>query len=150
MERDPTAPGCGDAAASKAIAGGKHFFAGGVSGNSPLSTASQVVFVPAAFRKAGVKATVTLSADLGGYGSQLDNASVTATFRSTTGSKLGALRVGPVSPGRRGGATKLVPVAKKVRLPAGTGSIEVVITANALSGGYSDGSADNVDLRLSA
>jgi hypothetical protein len=139
-----------DATISKAIAGGKQFFAGGISGDSPLATASQVVLVPAAFRKAGLKVTATLSAALGGYSSQLDDASVTATFLDTAGAKLGVLKVGPISAARRGGVTKLVPVSKKLPLPAGTASIEVTITANARSGGYKDGYADNVALRLSA
>ena len=89
-----------------------------------------------------------MSATLGGYSDQRDNMSVTATFLSSTGSKLGTLRVGPVTPGLRGRATKLVPVTKSVPLPAGTSSIEVVVAANALSGGYKDGYADNVALRL--
>lgn len=139
-----------DAAASRAIAGGKQFFAGGPAGGGVVSTASQVVAVPAAFRKTGVKATATLSAALGGYSTQLDQASVSAVFLSTAGAKLGALRVGPVSPGRRGGATKLVSLAKKMALPAGTTSIRVIITAATLSGGYNDGYADNVAVRLSA
>jgi hypothetical protein len=136
-----------DAAVSKAIAGGKQFFAGGTPG--VVSTASQVVPVPAAFHKAGVKATAALYAALGGFSVQRDQASVTATFLSTTGTKLGAVRVGPVTPGRRGGATKLVAGVKKVPLPAGTTSIRVTITASALSGGYNDGYADNVAVRLS-
>lgn len=55
-----------------------------------------------------------------------------------------------MSRGRRGNVTKLVPVATRIGLPAGTTSIEVVITVNAVRGGYKDGYADNVDLRLSA
>lgn len=141
-----------DAAASRAIAGGKQFFAGGPQGPSAaaLATASQVVTVPAAFRKARLKVTATLSADLGGYSTQSDDASVTATFLSKTGAKLGAVTVGPVSDGRRRDATKLLPVARKAKLPAGTISISIVITAKAISGGYNDGYADNVGLRLTA
>jgi hypothetical protein len=137
-----------DAAAAKAIAGGKHFFAGGPPGDSLRSSASQVDRVPAAYRKDGVAAT--LSAALGGYSSQLDSASVTATFLGSAGAKLGVLRLGPVSRARRGGQTRLVPVSKKIALPAGTTSIEVAITASAQRGGYKDGYADNLDLRLSA
>lgn len=130
--------------------GGKHFFAGGPATGSVRSSARQVDVVPAAFRVTGTRVTATLSAAIGGYDSQADSASVTATFLGSGGSKLGTLRIGPVSRIRRGNATRLVPVSRKVGLPAGTTSIEVVITATTLSAGYKDGYVDNVDLRLSA
>lgn len=137
-----------DAAASRAIAGGKQFFAGGPA--SPAASASQVVNIPPAFRKAGLKVTAKLSAALGGFSSQLDDASVTATFLSNAGSALGTLAIRPVSHGQRGDATKLVPRTRAKPLPAGTRSVKIVITARPLSGGYVDGYADNVSLHLMA
>jgi hypothetical protein len=135
-----------DAAASSAISGGKQFFAGGPPGAA--ASATQVVPVPAAFRKAGLKVTAKLSAALGGYSSQLDDASVTVTFLNTAGSPLGTLAIKPVSHSRRGDATKLVGGTSTKPLPAGTMSIKVVIKARPLSGGYDDGYADNVSLHL--
>ncbi len=135
-----------DAASSKAIAGGKQFFAGGP--NAPVATASQVVTIPAAFRQAGLNVTAKLSAALGGYSSQKDDASVTATFLSSSGAKLGTITVKPVSHTRRGDVTKLVAGTRSGSLPHGTSSIKIVVTARPLSGGYVDGYADNVSLHL--
>ena len=75
-------------------------------------------------------------------------ASVKATFLSSDGSTLGTLVIGPVSHGQRGDATKLVPRTKTKVLPAGTTSVEILIKARPLSGGYVDGYADNVSLHL--
>jgi hypothetical protein len=135
-----------DAAAAKAIAGGKQFFAGGPPATA--ASATQVVTVPAPFRKTGLKVSAKLSAALGGYSSQLDLASVAATFLSSTGSTLGTLALSPVSHGQRGDATKLLSRTRTKPLPAGTTSIKIVIKARPLSGGYDDGYADNVSLHL--
>ena len=135
-----------DAAASSAIAGGRQFFAGGPT--AAIATASQVVNVPAAFRKAGLKVTAKLSAALGGYSSQADDASVTATFLDSTGSSLGKLAIKPVSHTQRGDVTKLVAGTRTMALPKGATSVKIVITARPLSGGYIDGYADNVSLHL--
>jgi hypothetical protein len=131
-----------DAAPSKAVAGGKQFFAGGP--HSSVATASQVVAIPTSFGTAGLKVTAKCSAALGGYSSQKDDASVTATFLSGSGAKLGSLRVKPVSHTQRGDVTKLVAGTRTTSLPHGTSSIKIVITAMPLSGGY----ADNVSLHL--
>jgi hypothetical protein len=135
-----------DAASSSAIAGGKQFFAGGP--NAPVATASQVVAIPAAFRKDGLKVTAKLSAALGGYSSQKDDTSVMATFLTSSGAKLGTLTVRPVSHTQRGDVTKLVAGTRTTLLPHGTSSVKIVITARPLSGGYVDGYADNVSLHL--
>jgi hypothetical protein len=137
-----------DAAASSSVSGGRQFFAGGP--NAAISTASQTVSVPAAFRKAGLKVTAKLSAALGGYSSQADDASVTATFLGSTGSALGKLTIKPVTPLQRGETTKLIAGTRTMALPKGTTSVTIVITARPLSGGYVDGYADNVSLHLTA
>jgi hypothetical protein len=137
-----------DAAASSAISGGRQFFAGGPT--ATIATASQVANIPSAFRKAGLKVTARLSAALGGYSSQADDASVTATFLGSTGSTLGKLTIKPVSHTQRGDVTKLIARTRTMVLPKGATSVKIVITARPLSGGYVDGYADNVSLHLTA
>jgi hypothetical protein len=137
-----------DAAASRAISGGRQFFAGGPT--APSATATQTVSIPSAFRKPGLKVTARLSAALGGYSSQADDASVTATFMSSDGSTVGKLTIKPVTQLQRRDTTKLIAASKTMLLPKGTTSVTILITARPLSGGYVDGYADNVSLRLTA
>ena len=137
-----------DAAMSRAVSGGRQFFAGGPA--ATIATASQTVDVPSAFRKPGLKVTAKLSATLGGYASQADDASVAATFVSSSGAALGKLAIKPVTHLQRGDTTKLIAATRTTVVPKGTTSVTVVITARPVSGGYVDGYADNVSLRLSA
>src|SRR5438445_2881617 len=90
--------------ASAPIHGGRQFFAGGP--GNPLSTATQKVRVPAAFLRG--RAAVRLSADLGGFSSRRDNATVTARFLDAGGAALGSMHIGPAGPGARGSTTKLL------------------------------------------
>jgi hypothetical protein len=137
-----------DAAASSAVSGGRQFFAGGPA--ATIATASQTVSVPSAFRKPGLKVTAKLSAALGGYSSQADEASVTATFIGSSGSALGKLTIKPVTHLQRGDTTKLIAGTRTMVVPKGTTAVTIVITARPLSGGYVDGYADNVSLQMTA
>jgi hypothetical protein len=130
--------------ASAPIHGGRKFFAGGV--GNPFSTATQKVRVPAAFLRG--RADARLSADLGGFSSQGDNATVTARFLDAGGATLGSMHVGPVGSAARGSTTKLLLRSKDVSMPVGTVAIQVVISAKRLSGSYNDGYVDNVSLNL--
>jgi hypothetical protein len=132
-------------AASGAIHGGLKFFAGGV--DSPLSTATQKVRVPAAFLQG--RADVRLSAYLGGFSSQGDDATVTAHFLDAGGATLGSMHIGPVGPRARGSTTKLILRIRDASMPVGTVAIQVVISAKRFSGSYNDGYIDNVSLNLS-
>ena len=134
------------AAVSAGIGGGNNFFAGG---NSPLSTATQTVDVSgsAAAIDAGT-ITASLSADLGGYATQDDSMAVTATYLSASGASLGSLTIGPVTAADRNGQTTLLPRAAAGSVPAGTRSIEVVMTATRQEGTFNDGYADNLSLSL--
>ncbi len=134
---------------SARIGGGRNFFAGGP--NAQLGTAEQQVDVAgsAADIDAG-RATVSLAADLGGFSTNSDAASVTATFRNAAGGALGSLTVGPVSAIERGADTVLLRRSASVLAPASTRRIDVLITARNAGpvGTYNDGYIDNVVLRL--
>jgi len=131
---------------SASIDGGANFFAGG---NSPSSTASQTVDV--AGGESGIDAntvSATLSGDLGGYATQDDSMVVVATYLSATGASLGSLTIGPVTQADRNGQTTLLPRSASGAVPAGTRSIQVVMTATRQEGTYNDGYADNLSLSL--
>ncbi len=131
-------------AASASIDGGANFFAGG---NSAVSTATQAVDV-SGFAGAIDAATeaATLSGDLGGYDSQDDNVVVTATYLSATGSPLASLTIGPVTAADRDDQTTLLQRSATGPVPAGTRSIQVVMTSTRFEGEYDDGYGDNVSL----
>ena len=132
-----------DALESARIGGGANFFAGGPA--TPSSTACQAVDVSRG--AAGIdahRAKASLSADLGGFGTEADSATVTATFRSASGAPLGSFAVGPVTPGERGDQGFLEDRSRTARVPAGTRSIAVVMGATRVDGPNDDGYADNV------
>jgi hypothetical protein len=133
---------------SSAIGGGKNFFSGGV---SELSTALQTVDVSsyATAIDAGHQA-VTLSGDIGGYSTQGDNLVVTATYLSAAGTSLGTLTIGPVSAEERKDESTLLARTANGTAPAGTRSIQVVMTSTRLEGAYDDGYGDNIVLSLGA
>jgi hypothetical protein len=135
-----------DATTSKPISGGKKFFGGG---NTDVSTATQdvVVAAKAASIDAGAE-TVSLSGDLGGWDTQSDYAQVSATFLDADGVSLGAIGIGPVTEAQRGGNTELLPRSTHTRLPAGTRTVQVVITSTRTDGEYDDGYSDNIALSL--
>ena len=132
---------------SKAIKGGKAFFAGG---NAALSTATQTVSVPSSWLS-GVKrgrAKAVLSAHLGGYGGQQDSATVVARVLDSGGVELKTLQIGPVTVSARSGLTKLLPRTATVAVPAQTKRITIVITSTRVDGQYNDAYVDNVSLIL--
>ena len=135
-------------AISKAVKGGKNFFAGGP--DNAASWAKQSLDVAAQagrIDRGGVKAS--LSAWLGGYSNHTDVAMVQATFRSATGQKLGALKIGPVTAGQRGNETKLLKREAAGMVPKGTRTVDVVLRAiRGVGGGYNDGYADNISFKL--
>jgi hypothetical protein len=132
-----------------AVDGGVNFFAGGPAAEA--SSATQTVDVSAAASEIDTGALpVTVSALLGGFASQADAASVTATFLSAAGPSLSAVTLPAVTPAERGDVTKLVPRALTATVPTGTRAIEVRIDAVRTDGSYNDGYADNISLVLGA
>lgn len=136
-----------DATVSKAIKGGKNFFAGGPT--DPASGATQVVSV--AGKATSIdrgKVTATLAGYLGGYSSQRDALTVTASFLDAAGVKLGSVKIGPVTPAQRKGLTTLISRTAHKLVPAKTRSIEIRIRATRTDGSYNDGYADRLSLTL--
>ena len=129
-----------------ALGGGVNLFAGG---NSAASAATQLVDVSGAAAEIDAGTLkVTLSALLGGFSSQTDRATVTATFLDAGAAPLGALSLAPVTAADRASVTTLVARSAVALLPAGTRSISVRIDAIRDEGSYNDGYIDNVSLVL--
>jgi hypothetical protein len=142
-----------DPDASSSIGGGAQFFAGGpnAADDNATETARQDVSVAASASEIDAgEVAATLSAALGGYSSQEDNAMVTASFLNANGNSLGKANVGPVTASDRSGETVLLRRSATANVPAGTRTIRVTITAKRLEGTYNDGYADNVSLSLKA
>jgi hypothetical protein len=126
---------------------GLNFFAGGA--NVAQSTAAQTIDVSSAATEIDApKARATLTALLGGKGSEGDNAKVVARMLGSGGATLGSITLGPVSSADRDGLTSLMSRTKTVNVPAGTRRIVVTITAQRSQGTFNDGYADNVSLTL--
>ena len=142
-----------DVNASAAVGGGSQFFAGGPdngAGNS-VETAVQTIdvsMVATEIDAGGVAAT--LSADLGGFASQEDQAKVAAAFLGATGQQLGDLTIGPVTAEDRSGTTKLLPRTGSITVPQSTRTIRVTMTATKFAGAYNDAYSDNISLSLAA
>ena len=115
-----------------------------------LSTATQTVGVPSSWlsQVQRGRAKAVLSARLGGFGGQADNATIVAHFLDSGGVELKTLQIGPVTVSARSGLTKLLPRTATVAVPAQTTAITIVITATRVEGQYNDGYADNVSLVL--
>lgn len=131
------------------ISGGANFFAGGPTNS--VSTARQTVDVsPRAADIDGGITTARLAGDLGGYATNYDATTVTATFRSGSNAALGSVAIGPATAIDRGGASIFLRRQATAPVPTGTRSIEVVITATNAGGTltYNDGYADNLSLTL--
>ena len=131
---------------ARAWEGGEDFFAGGVSGDGSAAQTVPVEASAAQIDAGGV--TATLAADLGGYRTINDRMGLNAEFLDSGGTALGAVSVGPVSPADRGMRTTFVRRTTTQAVPTGTRSIRVTLYADNGDGGYNNGYADNVALRL--
>ena len=135
-------------AMSAPISGGVNLFAGGP--NNAKSTATQTIDITGAATEIdGGKLQAQLSALIGGFESQEDNAVVEAFFLNASAGQLGTIKIGPVTAADRANKTALLPRSATGTVPAGTRSIRVVITATRTSGSYNDGYLDNISLELS-
>src|SRR4051794_39537420 len=134
--------------------GGANLFWGGSvpDPTTGASTAAQAIDVTRAAAEidAGT-VTAALSALLGGFSSQEDNATVALRFLGVTGGETGqALTIGPVTAADRASVTELLPRSGSAAVPAGTRTLTVTITSTRLAGSDDDGYADNVSLSLTA
>ena len=121
---------------------GKNFFAGGPGGT--LNTATQTDALPAG--AAGM--SYILSACLGGWADQGDNATVTAVFRDATGAAVGTASIGPVTAEDRDNTTALLARQTQGTVSPTAMSVQVTMTMNRIDGTYNDGYADNLSLAL--
>lgn len=126
---------------SGAIAGGTNFFWGGT---SALSTAQQSIDISALASQIDGGLAATLSAYLGGFQTQGDNLSISATFLDGSGTALGSMQIGPVAPSQRNFDTQLVFVKSVQTVPIGSRSVSITMTATRENGASNDGYADNL------
>ncbi len=125
---------------------GYNFFAGGDLTDTVTTQFVDISPASAAIDNGGLP--YTLSADLGGYSSQDDRASVTITFLDATISIVGSpLTIGPVTAADRGDLTGFLYRSLTALIPATARSIEVDIHM-IQTNGYNDGYADNLSLVL--
>ena len=129
---------------------GANFFAGG---NVQVSIGSQDInLAPAAGSIDAGRVRFLLSADLGGFASQEDNATVYIQFLDGASHKIApSFTIGPVTAAQRGKKTGLLPVNQAGVVPANARTAFVLVTMTRVSnvGPYNDGYADNVSLVLS-
>ena len=125
---------------------GKNYFYGGPS--ALLSTGSQVITVGTGGISSG-RVSYVLSAWLGGYSDQPDNARLIVTFESTAGMALKTTTIGPVTVGQRHDVSGLFFRQGTGKVPAGTQKIKVELVMTLLEGGDNDGLADNLSLVFS-
>jgi len=126
---------------------GAYFFYGG---NEASSSAEQAIDISggATAIDAG-QVRCELSAYLGGYSSQEDNAMVMARFMSASDTMISSTQVGPVSSSDREDITGLLYKSVQQIIPAGTRTIVIQIDIKRDEGTDSDGYADNISLTLS-
>lgn len=126
---------------------GKNFFGGGP--DDEVSTGTQLIDVSqmAAVLDGG-NTSYTLSAYLGGYQDQDDNAVLSIQFQDASGKALGQAQIGPVMAADRNNATGLLPRTTQGTVPGGARKILVTLTLTRVSGSANDGYADNLSLTL--
>ena len=126
---------------------GLNFFSGGPS--DAVSTLTQHVDLAAyAAAIAAGNVTVTLSGYFGGYASQDDNAVLSVTFLDGASVSLGTASVGPVLAADRGSVTGLIFETSTRAVPAGTVSVDAILTLTRVEGTANDGYADDLSLVL--
>ncbi len=126
---------------------GSNFFAGGPS--SASSSAAQLInLLPEANVINAGNATFTLSAFLGGFVGQRDNAILSLSFLGGANNVLGAAQIGPVTATDRNNATGLLFRSLDGTVPVGAQSVNVTLQMTRIDGDYNDGYADNLSLVL--
>ncbi len=137
-----------DATEAARIGGGTNFFSGGPDSDTATGTQDINVTGAAAEIDAGA-VSATLSAQLGGFESQEDAATVGVAFLGAAGNDLGGpAAVGPVSAADRTSKTQFVARSATAAVPRGTRTMRVTISAVRRNGTYNDGYADNLSLTL--
>ncbi len=137
----PTSPGPADA--------GNYYFYGGPSNG--LSSAYQDIDVSSAASLIDSAAVqYSLSAWLGGYSSQNDNATLQVQFQDWDGNVLGsAVTLGPFLAADRNNVSELLMTNQNGAVPVGTRDIHVFLAMTRTDGSDNDGMADSLSLVLS-
>jgi hypothetical protein len=143
-------PGVAGVDVSAAIGGGLNFFAGGP--GTALDYMSQRVYLPDATSEIDRgTVSITISGYLGGFGSEPDNALLSAFFYDSGGLQQSGIEAPIVYNTDRQNLTKLQLVSATGVVPPGTRSIGVrVLFTRGLGGSYDDAYADNLGLFLAA
>jgi hypothetical protein len=138
---------------------GKNYFTGGTQADG-TSTGMQVIDVSAGHQAIDSgKVTFDLSAYLGGGGKLEDNAVLTATFKSGTGTVLGSAKIGPVTAADREDVSELLQRSTTGKVPAKTLSVEIELGMTYVDNpdpnietyhGGNSGAADDLSFVLSA
>ena len=126
---------------------GSNFFSGGV-GNASSSATQQIDISNASTLVDTGNITFELSAYLGGFSSQRDNAILNVNFLDVSNDLLGNASIGPVTNSDRNNLTALMLSSTTGFIPMGTRFIDVSLTMSRLDGSYNDGYADNLSLAL--
>ena len=131
---------------------GYHFFAGGPDNAS--SSADQTVNLAQKLGSSWMNAIDTmrvqfrLSGFLGGFYTQNDGTTLTASFLDETGKELGQSVIGTVTAAERAGQTGLLLRQTEDALPIGTRQVKLHLEFSRSEGAYNDGYADNLEFRL--
>jgi CshA-type fibril repeat protein len=122
-----------------------------LTGSGGASVATQTIDLsPSAAAIDNGNVDALLSAYLGGYTTQSDNARLSYDFRNQAGVSLDTVVFGPVLPADRNNVSGFVPFAETLRLPAGTRQVVLTITTQRFVAPANDGYIDNVSLILDA
>jgi uncharacterized repeat protein (TIGR01451 family) len=130
------------------FAGGTALFTGASVATSLLSQTIDLTPSAAAIDNGHVDALV--SAYVGGYANQHDDAAVKYNFQNAGGTSLAAVTFGPVLFSDRGNVSGFVPFSQTQLLPVGTRKVVVTITTARVTAPANDGYADNISLVLDA
>jgi hypothetical protein len=124
---------------------GKNYFYGGP--GFARSTGTQVI--PLGSLPHGV-VDYAVSAWLGGYADQGDNAALNVTFENASGATTGSVALGPVTAAQRDNNSELLYRHKIGRVPTGTVSVKVALVMVRKEGSDNDGMADNLSFSLAS
>lgn len=114
-------------------------------GSTATASMSQTVSVSGqASRIATGTLPYSLSAWIGGYSTQGDNAGLVATFLNASGGSLGTATLAPVTAAQRGNQTELVEETATGTVPIGTSSVTFTVNDTRQAGTGDDGYVDNI------
>ncbi|MDH6134964.1 hypothetical protein P3T37_004374 [Kitasatospora sp. MAA4] len=125
---------------------GNAFFDGGSSASASMTQTDSVAAESS--RIAAGNLPYTLSAWIGGYSSQGDNAGVVATFLSSSGGSLGTATLAPVTAAQRGNQTELLYESVTGTVPTGTASVKFTVNFTRQVGTGDDGYVDDIAMNF--